>query len=363
MNRSAPHPARSAEFLSRLHDGDLTAAERVQFESHRAHCAECRNAAAQFEAALSLYRSSRPRPAAPDLSARILRKLQSSTPRRSPFGVTFGIDLRWAGAFAAALLAVMIGSAVLLRREAGERRVLRETAAIPVLMERDSTNANVVKDQAAPTTPTIDLQDTRRAAAAAPGVSSRKTADSFSPAPPAPARTGNSTARIAAARGLAGAEVSSARESLGRVASAQPVESKPEAPAAAQRTANSPAPADRAGGEGSLSSNLSLDSSATRVHLDITAADEAGAAPLLLNGAHVELPTELHGREFRLIVETTGHVREVTAIDTGLRKKAILRQEAARSDAGAAEEKAAHPLKALRFEPGDRPRILRVRIE
>ena len=362
MNRSASHPARSGEFLSRLHDGDLTAAERVQFESHRAHCADCRNAAAEFEAALLLYRSSRPRPAAPDLSARILRKLQSSAPRRSPFGVTFGIDLRWAGAFAAALLAVIIGSAVILRREAFERRVLRETSAIPVLMERDASNSNVVKDQTAPTPRTIDREDSRRAAAAPPKISSRKT-ESFAPAPSEPAGPATSTARIAAAGGLAGTEVSAARESQGRVASSQRVESKPEAPAAAQRKTNPPALADRAGGEGSLSSNLALDSSTIRSRLDITAIDEAGAAPPLLNGTEVELPAELHGRDFRLIVETSGRVREVTPIETGLRKKSILRQEPARSDAAPAEEKAAHPLKTLRFQPGDRPRILRVLVE
>ena len=39
------HPARSPEFLSRLHDGELSPAERAHFESHRAHCAECRGAA------------------------------------------------------------------------------------------------------------------------------------------------------------------------------------------------------------------------------------------------------------------------------------------------------------------------------
>ena len=63
------HPARSAEFLSRLHDGELSPAERAHFESHRAHCAECRAAAAEFEAALALYRSShrarRPRTSPP----------------------------------------------------------------------------------------------------------------------------------------------------------------------------------------------------------------------------------------------------------------------------------------------------------
>ena len=47
------HPGRSVEFLSRLHDGELDAAERARFESHRSHCAECRRAALEFEDALA----------------------------------------------------------------------------------------------------------------------------------------------------------------------------------------------------------------------------------------------------------------------------------------------------------------------
>ncbi|HKA35346.1 MAG TPA: zf-HC2 domain-containing protein, partial [Thermoanaerobaculia bacterium] len=67
MKDSNNHPARSAEFLSRLHDGELAAAERAHFESHRAHCAECRRSASEFEAALSMFRASRTSPAASDL--------------------------------------------------------------------------------------------------------------------------------------------------------------------------------------------------------------------------------------------------------------------------------------------------------
>ncbi|HEY6049723.1 MAG TPA: zf-HC2 domain-containing protein, partial [Thermoanaerobaculia bacterium] len=113
------HPSRNAEFLSRLHDGELSPSERAHFEAHRAHCAECRRAASEFESALSLYRSSRPAPASPDLAGRILRTLQASTPRRR-FGPSFGIDVRWAGAFAAAVVAAIIGSTIVGRHEARE---------------------------------------------------------------------------------------------------------------------------------------------------------------------------------------------------------------------------------------------------
>ncbi len=114
---SPTHPARSLDFLSRLHDGELSASERAHFESHRAHCAECRRAAADFEDALAVYRTAGTSPPPSDLAARILRRLESSNRRRSPFGVVFGIDLRWAGAFTAALIAVIFGYSVLDRRD------------------------------------------------------------------------------------------------------------------------------------------------------------------------------------------------------------------------------------------------------
>ena len=162
MTNSARHPARSPEFLSRLHDGDLSAAERVEFESHRSHCVACRSAAAEFEAALALYRSNRPGPPAPDLSARILRRLQSTSPRRSPWGVTFGVDLRWAGAFVTALLAVLIGSAVVVRRETETRRLAQESAPISVVLQRPE-GAGASPRQYAPSRPRRKPVRTRRA--------------------------------------------------------------------------------------------------------------------------------------------------------------------------------------------------------
>src|ERR1700719_1163348 len=99
MKNDNAHPARSADFLSRLHDGELTAAERAHFESHRAHCADCRKSALEVEAALSLFRASSTSAPPPDLSARILRTLQAASPRRTPFGVVFGINPKWAAAF------------------------------------------------------------------------------------------------------------------------------------------------------------------------------------------------------------------------------------------------------------------------
>src|SRR5262252_7731913 len=168
MNPSEHHPARSADFLSRLHDGELDAAERARFEAHRAHCAECRDAAAEFEEALAFFRSSRPRPPAPDLASRILRRLRASTPRRAPLGRAFGIDLKWAGAFATALIAVIIGSTVILERERRDARLLRETreTSIPVSIETraDAPASKEPKRSVSPAAEASTRSDTGRVA-------------------------------------------------------------------------------------------------------------------------------------------------------------------------------------------------------
>jgi hypothetical protein len=100
----ATHPGSSLETLSRRHDGELSPAEREAFERHLAGCAECREATAAFERSLAAFRTAPEAPVPSDLSARILRKIRSQTPSRCPFGVLFGIDIRWAGVFLAALL-------------------------------------------------------------------------------------------------------------------------------------------------------------------------------------------------------------------------------------------------------------------
>ena len=126
MIETLSHPAQSAEFLSRRHDGELAAEEAAAFEAHRLECAECQASVAEFENALAAYRSAPVPPHASDLSARILRKIRATSPSRRPFGVMFGIDVRWAGALAAALLVVIIGAPVFSRRE---MRVEPATAA------------------------------------------------------------------------------------------------------------------------------------------------------------------------------------------------------------------------------------------
>src|SRR5262249_40224280 len=141
----ATHPARSHEFLSRLHDGELSAAEKAHFESHRAHCDECRKAAADFEQTLAYFRTTGTSPAASDLSARILRRLQKGNRRRPAFGVVFGIDLRWAGAFTAALVAVILGAS-LVERQRAARSIPISFAAPPPAPANATAEARAKKE-------------------------------------------------------------------------------------------------------------------------------------------------------------------------------------------------------------------------
>jgi hypothetical protein len=100
------------------------------------------------------------------------------------------------------------------------------------------------------------------------------------------------------------------------------------------------------------------------VRLEILALDGAGTAPPLVETPGLDLPASLRGQEFRLVVDASGRVREVTPMETRSRKKAFLRQEPPRSDdAAETDVKTSHPLKDLRFQAGDRPRVLRVRVE
>src|SRR5262249_54066141 len=111
------------------------------FESHRAHCAECRRSAAEFEAALSMFRASRTSPAASDLSARILRRLQSASPARQRFGIVHGINLKWAAGFAVALTGAVSGPPIGAERESARRALAREKPATRVVPQKGESPA------------------------------------------------------------------------------------------------------------------------------------------------------------------------------------------------------------------------------
>jgi hypothetical protein len=351
------HPARDAEFLSRLHDGDLSAAERAHFESHRAHCAECRHAAAEFESALSLYRSSRPAPASPDLAGRILRKLQASpgAPRRARFGPSFGIDLRWAGAFAAAVVAAIVGSTIVGRHEAREG-LARATAPAPIPVVVQSRPDNAVTP-AAPPPPAAKAPSDAPAESAKVSEAPRRSAFSTrgqkkknEAAAPTEAKE-----QVAASteEGVVGGKLTGSeperqenRTAAGyreRDAAKEKLKAESQPPRMmAQRAA--PAPASAAGVVSVILPRLRVEA------LDGMPAPE-------ITGEVRGLPASLKGRSWVVVVNADGRVRQA-------REQAALDK---RADAAAKDElqpeSAPKEILELRFTPGELERRVLVRVE
>ena len=355
---TATHPGRSYDFLSRLHDGDLSAGERAHFESHRAHCAECRHAAAEFESALSLYRATPTSPASPDLAGRILRRLQTASPRRRPFGIFHGIDVRWAGAFAAALIAMIIGSAVVLRQQASGPKVA-STAPIPVELEKS-------RPETRPANVEQPLARNRSIGDAAPG-----RADADAPAEAVNEAKSNTDALKAAVEpsdAKREARIAAAAPPAAQVAAAPPP-APASAPAKEKDAAARPAPvqetsasAGRAasrdepsGGErsGSAAYDFAAAESNVRPRLEITALDGEGTPPRTLQ--EPELAAEHRGRTFVLIVSASGQVLEVLPQPEEAQRRA--QEEGAKRQKMARREEP-DTLTGLRFETGNRPRRL-----
>jgi hypothetical protein len=330
-----PHPGRSLEFLSRLHDGELSPAERAHFEFHRAHCAECRKAASEFEEALAFYRTAGTSPASSDLAARILRRLESANPRRSPFGVVFGIDLKWAGAFTAALIAVILGYSVLDRREP-ERRGLRVSlirptpdaaATLPASPSfRESKSEPESQNRAQPRRDAKTrsaLKGTGNLSGPPPPLSAGEAGEKIVPAPAAPAD------RLASARAApeADAQTSSARSSaraLGKV------------------SAEAPSITD---------SRVLPAATPAHVRINVVALDSYGEPPAILNESRVSLRTEDRG-QYVVVVGANGIPIEVA------RSEALAREKAS-----SVEKTAGETLRKLRFQPSERPRRLLVRVQ
>ncbi len=338
MRNENAHPARSADFLSRLHDGELTAADRAHFESHRAHCADCRKAALEFEAALSLFRASSTSPAPPDLSARILRRLQASSPRRPPFGVVFGINLKWASAFAVAILATIVGSLVVMERESARRVAARQTP-IPVLLKEGGRQAEPRKGPAsnaaaAPPRGRIDSAPSRKEVAPT-AVSAR---ERYAEEPQAPAAASPEVKAASPARRAA----------------------EPPAPRAT-RTLEATAPlllrgAERPGGEGAVSSTAASAETGSLARPFLVALDGQGSAPEIITRGAAELLADLRGRQYFLLVEANGRVREA-------RPDGRKTEEARSKSRDVVEEAAPRKVWDLRFRATDRPRRLLLRIE
>lgn len=325
------HPARSVDFLSRLHDGELDASERARFEAHRAHCGECRRAAVEFEDALSLFRSTRSNPPRSDLAARILRKVQTTHPPRKPFSRRFQIDLGWAALLLTALFAILIMTPTLVRQRPVDRGNGRFILVTP------------------PPPPAVAAERPAESEAALPRQKTRRVEAGSAAAP--------SEARPSAP--------SDGRD--GRVAGATAVEDeakldRPEPPAVARREAPAtlaapPQPAG-AGGEGDASARVAA--AAARLHFSVSEIDGFGAPPALVSREGIELPSSVRGREYVLVVDSQGTVRQVSPVSSrdSAAPPAVRERPVAR-----AESAVPASLSRLQFAPGNRPRRLLVRID
>jgi hypothetical protein len=326
MNQNGlTHPGRSVDFLSRLHDGDLPQAERVRFEAHRAHCAECRRAAIEFEDAISLFRSTRSTPPRSDLAARILRKVQSTNRPRAPFPPRFRIDLGWAALLLTALFAILITTPVLVRQ-----RGVTPPPARP---------APAPAPQPAPQT----VQEPLLPPPAPPPARERR------PLEESPVKPREASDRPPVAVGEAAAPAKE-DETAGARDPAAALEARREVPRAAVAA---PQPAS-AGGEGDVATR-SVPAVAP-LRLSIREIDGFGAPPALVSEARIDLPATERGREYVLMIDSQGTVREVSRADSQ-------DSDAPRRRIAKAEPAAPPPLSRLRFEPGNRPRRLLVRID
>ena len=356
----ATHPARSHEFLSRLHDGDLTPAEKAHFESHRSHCDECRKAAADFEATLAYYRTSGIAPAPSDLSTRILRKLEASNRRRPGLGVAFGIDLRWAGAFTAAIVAVILGTSLLERQRAS-----RGPRSIPVSFvtppapgaadalekaSKETLAASAETSAGQKVLPGIAAKDLVAAAPSEPAAPPKEPAAPPVNAAPSAASllAGKATTTVAAEAPLAAAPAPAAPKPSRAQASSR--EFGGESAIAEGKTRRSRAESDVETRQGP-----SGEAAAAPIRLSVTALDDGGLSPAVLNRDRVALTEADRGR-YVLVVGADGVPLDVAPESSTTRAKVAGAQQTP-------SLRAVRTLKELRFAPGDRARRLLARVE
>jgi hypothetical protein len=317
------HPARSVDFLSRLHDGELDASERARFEAHRARCGECRRAAIEFEDAISLFRSTRSAPPRSDLAARILRKVQTTNRPRTPFPRRFQVDLGWAALALTALFAVLITTPLLLR----ERRPEPREGIVLFVTPAPSSPAEPPVREA----PQEKSRDRELRPAAPPEVRQQ-----------APA--GGSAAGARELEDHAEAD-----------RSAPPSAERPQPQAAAA------APPQAAGAVGEGEASIRMDAPAAPLRYSVREVDGFGAPPALLSDARLELPPGERGREYVLVVDAQGAVQSVSRAsseDSGSPAPSARDRRMARAEAATPPA-----LSRLRFAPGNQPRRLLLRID
>jgi len=333
MRNENQHPGRSVDFLSRLHDGELSPGERARFESHRAHCTECRRSAMEFEESLSLFRSARSRPPNADLAARILRKVRSAPRRPPPFGVLFGIDPRWAAAAATVVFGLLLGYAAL---EQG-----RESPRIPVSFVTPSAPDS---SRNAPTAVPLQVRESEPPARAERPSTRVARKSPLSPADPAPPDVGEADRKAASADTIEAEAVPSIAVSG-------------EAPLVDSRSV------EGSGGDENVAARAPLPVVRKAPRMVIEAIDGFGAPPPLLSEARIEVGAGGRERRYILLVDSQGMVREVSPEPR--KDETIHVPEASASGARLArpDSGAAASITRLRFKPGNRPRRLLLRFE
>lgn len=306
------HPARLVDFLSRLHDGELDAAERARFEAHRAHCAECRRAVVEFEDAISLFRATRSSPPRSDLAGRILRKVQSTNRPRTPFPRRFQIDLGWAALMLTALFAVLIMTPILVRKNPAATSPAPPTPGPrpPIIVQLPRSNSAVPRQ--APETKRRAEDRLTDARNAAPHRSREEAPATGAVAAPPKAEPG-------AGQPLAQSESAEARKSAAGNAAAAP---------------------EALAGGGETDASTRLESATAPLRLSVREADGFGAPPAVRTVPRMALPPSVRGREYFVLVDPQGIVQGVTA-----------------------DREVSGALSRIRFEAGPRARRLLVRVE
>lgn len=343
---TATHPAASSEFLSRLHDGELDAQERRDFEAHLADCTECRESVAAYERSLTAFRAAPVAPVPYDLSARILRKIRAQSPSRRPFGVMFGIDIRWAGVFMAALLVAIIAPALL------ERKPLRPVSPPPepellraYVVDAPADKRDTDADTAKPKKSTVEPPKAEPPAASESKLRQREEARSnerfASTADPA-----DTLASAAPPQSAAAPEREQAQVAEGSRNAAPP------SPAVAKRSAQA---SEKVGGEaGALAKE---EAPAQELRFDVHSLDADGRAPAIVQVPPAERLLPLRGREFVVLVQADGSVRGV--LPSSRQDEADRRQK----DGAAADAQASDAaLFELRFQATGQPRRLLIRV-
>ena len=383
MIETLSHPAQSAEFLSRRHDGELDASEAAAFESHRRECAECTAAVEEFENALAAYRSAPVSPHAADLSARILRKIRAASPSRRPFGVMFGIDIRWAGALAATLLVVIIGAPVFSRRDHSTAVPPRPASApanapIPAYVldseeerpaekriagERANANGSRVEDNK--TAPKAAAPAPEQKADVADGL---REVSGFAEAPPA-AKQESADARRDEIASVA-PDAAATRHKEAQLPAAAPAPAAPQA-AAQPRAAEAPSTfaarrqsaSAPVGGEAGAGAGAEGSGTPIVVKLTIQPADGGGEPPEIAETPSDDRLAVLRGRKFLLVLEPGGRV---VAVDEQVAGRKLAKDKAREADdPGAARSRALAEtlMRELIFQPGDRSRRIIVTVQ